>query len=91
MKNSGRYVVVLSIGLLIGFSVGGGNHGHNANAQSAQNAATARFQISAFGTETNGSGCYIVDTQTGALWLSRGGMSYPKKITDKMPQELPSN
>ena len=91
MKTTGRYAVALSIGLIIGVLLGGNSQGHNANAQSAQNAATARFQISAFGTETNGSGCYIVDTQTGALWLSRGGMSYPKKITDKMPQELPSN
>jgi hypothetical protein len=84
MKGSGRYIVVLSIGLLIGFCVGSNNQWQSAHAQGDPNTAGTRFQISAFGLRTDG-GCYIIDTQTGALWLSPGGRSDPMQIADKMP------
>jgi len=83
MKTSGWYAVMLSIGLLVGFSVGGSSQGHNANAQGAFNSAAARFQLSAFGA-VNQSGCYIVDTQTGSLWMTTG-IGQPRKLSDKLP------
>ena len=92
MKSSHWSVVLLLLGLLMGFVVGsGGVMERKALAQAEKSApapqpSTPRYQISAWGhgnqIGAGSRGCYIVDTVTGELWhvAQDGSGGIPKKI-----------
>ena len=89
MKSSHWSVVLLLVGLAVGFAAGGGAFEHRVEAQGVPiSPQPARFQIFAWGFEgpppgrPMRSGCYIVDTVTGELWLAADGQ--PKKISEKL-------
>ena len=93
MKSSHWAVVLLLLGLVVGFAVGGGVMERKAMAQGEEGAVaqpqTPRFQISAYGAgsgATTTRGCYIVDTVTGELWhvAVDGSGGIPKKIGQKL-------
>ena len=95
MKSSNWAVVLLLLGLVVGFAVGGGAMDRSAIAQGEKGAAaqplSSRFQISAYGVGSGGGqastrGCYIVDTMTGELWhvAVDGSGGIPKKIGQKL-------
>ena len=98
MKSSHWAVVLLLLGLVVGFAVGGGVMERQAMAQAEKRVAaqtqTPRYQISAWGMGYpklggNGDGergCYIVDTVTGEMWhvAADGSGGIPKKIGQKL-------
>ena len=92
MKSSHWAVVLLLLGLVVGFAVGGGVMERKAEAQGVPiRDLPARFQISAWGyaaaTQVGAPkaerGCYIVDTVTGELWHAAAD-GQPKKISEKL-------
>ena len=93
MKSSHWAVVLLLLGLVVGFAVGSGVMERQAMAQAEKGTAaqpqTSRFQISAYGAGsgvTTTRGCYIVDTVTGELWhvTQDGSGRKPMKIGDRL-------
>ena len=95
MKSSHWAVVLLLLGLVVGFAVGGGVMERKALAQAEKAApapqpSTPRFQISAWGhgnqIGAGSRGCYIVDTVTGEMWhvAQDGSGGIPKKIGQKL-------
>ena len=82
MKTSQWCPVLLVVGLLAGFFVGGSIPGQQANAQVAAPVGSGRYQIAAYGSETT-NGCYIVDTATGTVWRRTSNATV--KVIDKLP------
>ena len=91
MKSSHWSVVLLSLGLLMGFVVGSGGLERQTLAQApAPGGTVGRYQVSAWGhgnqVGAGSRGCYIVDTVTGELWHvaqdGSGGIS--KKIGQQL-------
>jgi len=78
---------LLLVALFLGLAIGAGWLDQRANAQ-AGGADAPRFQVSAWGAQVDTgrhqSGCYIVNTQTGELWVASGG-GKPAKVVDKLP------
>ena len=89
MKTS-QCVVLLVVGLIVGFCVSGNATGPNANAQGIPIAVpTPRFQVSAWAIGAGpgflgNHGCYIVDTVSGELWQTTAS-GKPLKVSDKLP------
>ena len=100
MKSSHWAVVLLLLGLVVGFAVGGGVMDRHAMAQEKKGPVgvppfesppqPGRFQISAWGhgnqIGAGSRGCYIVDTVTGEMWhvAADGSGGIPKKICQKL-------
>lgn len=95
MKSSHWGMMLVAVGLLIGWLVENGSSDVAAKAQAAPPAvpALARFQISAWGmgypqppSAASGKGergCYIVDTVTGELWHAAAD-GKPTKISEAL-------
>jgi len=99
MKTNPWPALLLLLGLVFGYVVGGGNLERTARGQAATPgpvAATSplpfpRYMIQAwaYGQHPNGAhGCYVVDTATGELW--HASMSNPPvKLANEMPRLPP--
>jgi hypothetical protein len=93
MKTNPWPALLVLLGVVVGYFVGGGSFDKTARGQAPAAAApvnaVARFQIQAwaYGDGSHPSyGCYIVDTLPGQLWHSAMGKP-PKKVADELPRE----
>ena len=84
--NTSRWIITaLSLALIVAISGGWNTQERRALGQEGgETRGIGRYRIEAFGTGGNISGCYIVDSVTGELWLSSNDRT-TKKIVDKLP------
>ncbi|MBI3860963.1 MAG: hypothetical protein HY290_03620 [Planctomycetia bacterium] len=95
MKSSHWSIVLLLVGLAVGFAAGGAERQSVAQAQAPGGTVSlpkqvGRFQISAWGhgnqVGPGSRGCYIVDTASGELWhvATDGSGGIAKKIVQQL-------
>lgn len=71
MKTTRQTIVFALFCLAAGFGLGSIVREPQALATQAIDAAPGGYALSAFGSGPDHYGCYIVDTQSGNLWLQR--------------------